>query len=237
MPESKPKEPQAKRNPDEERAEDIAAVIAEETSDDRIPGGGRRYWQDDGLGTAPVRGRHDQGYVPRGYARVDEVLFRPGLPDAPSEVPPNDRVLMAMVIEGLGTFVEGVEELPPRVRDALRVLFGHLHGHAFGEPWQRALAELLREQAEARECARMGVEMAWPPAKARTPSEILDLLRQRIGAKAVPGWLNASVIEVALCTVNLGGGGGRGKRGGRTPEQTVKSIANAHAKGLRKPRC
>jgi len=232
----------AGRKRDEERDADIAAVHAEETSDARIPGGERRPWTgtDDDL-TLVRRGRHDQGYVPKGHVRAGNwLLARADLPD---EHTPVDRVLALAVIEGLKKYAAGVP-LPRNVRDACRALFKQIRRHPFGEAWRSVLADLLRSHATAREAARIGVVS--PGTKEMSATEILGLLRLRFAEatrfgepgpdETPPEWLNAAAIEDVLGRVNLGGAGGRGKKRGKSPERCVDWLVETYATRARKPR-
>jgi hypothetical protein len=215
------------------KTREIADVVAEETSDARIPGGKGRHWTADALSVASRRGRHDQRYVPRGHQLIGDRLYRrePKVPP----MTPDDRELVEAGIELLQYFLENEDEFTPEVRAACSAIFESAHGHPPDESWRRELANLLREQAQRREQARItAARVTWPPD--RTPAQVLELVRERTRGETVPEYLTCAVIAQALDMVNLGGGGGRGKRGGRTPEQCVNWIVQQVRRAVRKPR-
>jgi hypothetical protein len=142
-----------------------------------------------------------------------------------------DRALVEATMEMLTAMLRNVDDFGDGDRQACERFFEHLYGFPFGQSWRRALADLLREQAQAREQQRRGGDAMWPAT--RTAREVLALVRERAAGEKLPAWLNVGAIETAMGMVNLGGGGGRGKRGGRAPEQCVDWMERAAS---RKPK-
>lgn len=215
--------------------------------DDDTLGGGRpdghvaAEARDVGMRTENRGGRHDTGYIPSGHELAGGKLRQTNLPPPPTIE--DVRLVRWMAwrlrtaLGEVGFFLssvvtehdlaEAARHLDPALLNGVRRLYREVFGTF--EAWQPLLARELHRCALIREHRRLGLD---PGEDEPTPSEILATITTpwrvvyRNGEIAdylhpsVPDWLTPRAIEALIPKVNLGGKGGRGKRG--TAEQVVE---------------
>lgn len=179
-----------------------------------------------------VRSKHRDNHVPRGYDLIkDELVARKKPPQPPPTAA--DVKLMEELIFWLNLRMgrmAGVDVVPsfgPEARRAVLECYEKLCGRPWGEDWRIAAALILRGQVWVRAQATFDIQTGRIPKPidfpVQTPKQILRVIRRH--APDVPRELNEAAIEQALSEINLGGGGGRSKRGGRSARQWVNWFA------------
>jgi hypothetical protein len=186
--------------------------------------------------------RRDQGAVPAGHTFDKSAGTLARKPTVMADVTVEDVRLLRHVRNVLtwhldpkdwpgllaGNITEDVRsrvQISVEMLEHVRAFYRAVYGVSFGDEWQVLLAQQLRLHARVqneqrlRKAHALKTDADAPP----TPSEMLTRVRTR--ARDVPPALNARMIEALLPMVNLGGKGGRGRKGARTPEAAAAHLA------------
>lgn len=196
----------------------------------------------------PAPERHDAGYVPTGYMYAEGYgLVRSPQPNPECAWPsPAEEAALAHVLERLRrphairVDMPGRSETPlgwpTATREAVHAAYKALTGCRVGETWWRVLRHELTVHARAKAEQRISRGKRLEPARA---AEIYGRVRAHAerNREALPGELVPQLIEETLALVNLGGAGGRGRRGAVSVDQALDRLQKVIAKARRrKPR-
>jgi hypothetical protein len=180
--------------------------------------------------------RREAPYVPRGYELAEDKLVESKRPHEPpptaDDVALVDELIFWLNLR-LGRRHDVLPSFGPEERRAVLDCYEKLCRRPWGEDWRIAAALVLRDQV----AVRVQEELDGKTGRTReptdfpvwTPGQIVQVIRSH--APDAPAELNEAAIERALSEINLGGSGGRNKRGGRSARQWVnwfKKTVDAH---------